>query len=419
MVYCGLEAEHSPKDITFPAQIDLKCNTESFSGNLRGVKKKPGTTKPADVTPFLQKKVGYPNKILISYAGTDKRFQFLAYLVRRHSVENLVGRIKRGQNISKQTVLSEMISKAKDPDIVATSTIMSLKCPLSAMRMQLPCRSTVCNHNQCYDATSFLQLQEQAPQWSCPVCNKTFSFQSLVVDQYVQDILTSTSSAVEQVTIEPDGQWQQGVHSNNDFRAPAARASGTSSTKRKASEVFDLDGGVEIVERASNTPIINHDRHKSTPQAYPTPSFTTSREPSTAASTSSRSASKRPAEPVIDLTLSSEDEDDDPVKRRPVKRQSTAGSISLVPNFQAQGSSTLQSGQRSTPTSANEAPRPSWLNNPAGQWPSRTAAPTPGLSVPAYRPGPPYQQSQSPQYTPGYHDGYAPHNTTWGYRHPS
>lgn len=418
MIYCGLEAEHSPKDITFPAQIDLKCNGESFSGNLRGVKKKPGTTKPADITPFLRKQAGSKNLIAISYAGTDKRFQFLAYLVRRHSVENLVGRIKRGQNISKQTVLNEMITKAKDPDIVATSTIMSLKCPLSAMRMQLPCRSTVCNHNQCYDATSFLQLQEQAPQWSCPVCNKPFQFQSLVVDQYVQDILTSTSSEVEQVTIEPDGRWQQGVHTNSDFRAPNSRPSATSSNKRKASDVFDLDDGVEIVDKATTTPAINKDRHVSTPQAYPTPAFTTSREPSTVASTSSRSASKRPSEPVIDLTLSS-DEDEDPVPRRPVKRQSTGSNISVVPNFQAPGSSILQSAPRSAPTSAAEASRPSWMTNPAGQWPSRPSASIPRLSVPAYRPGPSYQQSQSPQYSPGYHDGYVPHNAAWGYRNAS
>lgn len=78
-----------------------------------------------------------------------------------------------------------MKSKAQDPDIVATSTIMSLKCPLSTLRIDVPCRSLSCKHNQCFDASSYLQLQEQAPTWTCPVCNKIANFESLLIDQYV------------------------------------------------------------------------------------------------------------------------------------------------------------------------------------------------------------------------------------------
>lgn len=75
-----------------------------------------------------------------------------------------------------------VLSKAQDADIVATSTIMSLKCPLSTVRMELACRSTLCSHNQCFDGKSFLQLQEQAPTWTCPVCNKVISFEALALD---------------------------------------------------------------------------------------------------------------------------------------------------------------------------------------------------------------------------------------------
>ena len=105
-----------------------------------------------------------------------------------------------GRSISKERVINEsesltrgssyvqltgdvVISKAQDSDIVATSIVMSLKCPLSTLRMELPCRSTLCTHNQCFDASSFLQLQEQAPTWTCPICNKLISFEALVVDE--------------------------------------------------------------------------------------------------------------------------------------------------------------------------------------------------------------------------------------------
>lgn len=78
-----------------------------------------------------------------------------------------------------------VITKAADPDIVATSTVLSLKCPLSTLRMDLPCRSISCRHNQCFDATSYLQLQEQGPTWLCPICNNPAPFETLAVDEYV------------------------------------------------------------------------------------------------------------------------------------------------------------------------------------------------------------------------------------------
>lgn len=72
---------------------------------------------------------------------------------------------------------------AADTDIVTTSQVLSLKCPLSYMRLQVPCRSHFCTHIQCFDATSYLQLQEQGPQWLCPICNKSATFESLAVDE--------------------------------------------------------------------------------------------------------------------------------------------------------------------------------------------------------------------------------------------
>ena len=73
--------------------------------------------------------------------------------------------------------------KAMDPDVVAVSQVLSLKCPLSYMRLEVPCRGTQCSHIQSFDATSYLQLQEQGPQWVCPICNKPVPFEQLAVDE--------------------------------------------------------------------------------------------------------------------------------------------------------------------------------------------------------------------------------------------
>lgn len=125
-------------------------------------------------------------------------------LVKQHPVEELVTQLKSRKLISKEQVIREsevaftslapspgtalltivtVKNRAEDSEIVATSSIMSLKCPLSTLRIQVPCRSIVCTHNQCFDAASFLELQKQAPTWTCPVCSKSTSFESLQVDQ--------------------------------------------------------------------------------------------------------------------------------------------------------------------------------------------------------------------------------------------
>ncbi|GKZ27138.1 SUMO ligase siz1 [Aspergillus brasiliensis] len=297
MVYCAADTglnQYTKSDIAFPHQVELKANLDEVKANLRGLKNKPGTTRPADVTQYIRKKPGYPNNIV--------RFFVLVNLVQRHPVEELVAELKRRKTISKEQVLREMRNKAGDSDIVATSSVMSLKCPLSTLRIEVPCRSVICTHNQCFDASSFLQLQEQAPTWSCPVCSKATSFESLQIDQYVDDILRSTSVDVEQVIIEPDGQW------SSPNQEDSAKVGGFTPTTDDDDELIEIrEPGVTPIKQES----------------FPATSFfvhrtpTQSREPSATSSAPYLSTNKRNAAQVIDLT-GSDEEDDTPI--RPVKR---------------------------------------------------------------------------------------------------
>jgi E3 SUMO-protein ligase PIAS1 len=127
-------------------------------------------------------------------------------MAKKHTVEQLTQRIKQRNVITRQSVLNEMMRIANDPDIEVGSSVMSLKDPISTVRIKTPCRSMICTHNQCFDAESFLQLQEQAPTWICPICNKTVSYEGLAVDQYVEEILSKVRNA-DQVTIQANGDW--------------------------------------------------------------------------------------------------------------------------------------------------------------------------------------------------------------------
>lgn len=75
MLYCAADSLHAsgmPTDIAFPNQIEIKINDEQFQGNLRGVKKKPGTTRPADITSLVRKLPTYTNRLSIAYAATER-----------------------------------------------------------------------------------------------------------------------------------------------------------------------------------------------------------------------------------------------------------------------------------------------------------------------------------------------------------
>ncbi|CAI7583756.1 hypothetical protein N7527_005644 [Penicillium freii] len=303
MVYCAGDSgltQYTKSDIAFPHQVELKVNLDEVKANLRGLKNRPGTTQPADVTNWIRKKPNYPNNIVMTYALTQKKFFALANLVKQHPTDDLVSQLKTRKLISKEQVLREMQNRANDSDIVATSSVMSLKCPLSTLRIQVPCRSIVCTHNQCFDASSFLELQKQAPTWTCPVCSKSTSFESLQVDQYVDDILQSTSPDIDQVTVEPDGVWSSPTDSD------ATKLGGMTPASDDDDDLIEIsEPGMPVVKQEPGPLNLALER-------TPAQSQSQSREASTPSSAMRMSSKKRPIAQVIDLTESGDEDEESP-----------------------------------------------------------------------------------------------------------
>lgn len=361
-MYCGIAGTMSPfsqTEIAFPNQIEVKVNDQDVKSNFKGLKNKLGSTKPADITSFVKKYNGQPNTISVTYALTSKRYAYTAYLVRPVGVEQLVERIKTGNIIPREKVLRDMSKANADPDIEATSVRMSLKDPISTVRISLPVRSSHCTHNQCFDGRMFLELQEQAPQWNCPVCNKHVSFESLCVDKYFQDILQKTSTATEKVDVEPTGEWRV-IKDEDDTNQPGA------SSKARASYDHDFDEDLVELDPPANKHLNGLPKEAessstlsgqsgATPLTFGTPPLS-SREQSVAQSvvqTPGRGI-KRPQSAVIDLTFS--DEDDDPP--RSAKRQNTSqlAGQQVSQNAQANGARNHESYH--TPTSLPDPRNP-------------------------------------------------------------
>lgn len=72
MVFCAAQ-DSGYQDITFPHQSELKVNGDDIKANLRGLKNKPGSTRPVDITDHLRLNIRtYPNNVEFTYALTNK-----------------------------------------------------------------------------------------------------------------------------------------------------------------------------------------------------------------------------------------------------------------------------------------------------------------------------------------------------------
>ncbi|XP_053727935.1 zinc finger MIZ domain-containing protein 2 isoform X1 [Synchiropus splendidus] len=173
--------------------------------------------------PLYLKQVCQPgrNTIQITVTACCCSHLFVLQLVHRPSVrsvlqglmkkrllpaEHCVNKIKR--NFSSGTVPGTPGMNGED-GVEQTAIRVSLKCPITFRRIQLPARGHDCRHIQCFDLESYLQLNCERGTWRCPVCNKTALLEGLEVDQYMLGILIYVqNSEYEEITIDPVCRWK-------------------------------------------------------------------------------------------------------------------------------------------------------------------------------------------------------------------
>ncbi|KAJ1981296.1 E3 SUMO-protein ligase pli1 [Dimargaris verticillata] len=128
--------------------------------------------------------------------------------IQKFTVEELLDQLCRDRFVAKDQIVEQLQSKDGDDEISATTNVLSLTCPLSYIRIEHPCRSSRCNHLQCFDAKSYLQMNELTPTWMCPICSQPADFDGLMIDGYSQDIIKKIPTSESQVYVDNDFKWQ-------------------------------------------------------------------------------------------------------------------------------------------------------------------------------------------------------------------
>uniref|UniRef100_A0A8C2IRR3 Zinc finger, MIZ-type containing 2 n=1 Tax=Cyprinus carpio TaxID=7962 RepID=A0A8C2IRR3_CYPCA len=193
--------------------------------------------------PLYLKHVCQPgrNTIQITVTACCCSHLFVLQLVHRPSVRSVlqglmkkrllpadhcVAKIKR--NFSSGTIPGTPGLNGED-GVEQTAIKVSLKCPITFRRIQLPARGHDCRHIQCFDLESYLQLNCERGTWRCPVCNKTALLEGLEVDQYMLGILIYIqNSDYEEITIDPVCSWKPvpvkpDLHIKEDPDGPALK----------------------------------------------------------------------------------------------------------------------------------------------------------------------------------------------------
>ncbi|KAJ4940430.1 hypothetical protein JOQ06_026733 [Pogonophryne albipinna] len=141
--------------------------------------------------------------------------------------EHCITKVKR--NFSSVAASSGNPTLNGEDGVEQTAIKVSLKCPITFRRIQLPARGHDCKHVQCFDLESYLQLNCERGTWRCPVCNKTALLEGLEVDQYMWGILNAIqNSEFEEVTIDPTCSWRpvaikSDIHIKEDPDGPLAK----------------------------------------------------------------------------------------------------------------------------------------------------------------------------------------------------
>lgn len=197
----------SNAQIDYPTPVEVRANGTVITQSFKGIKGKPGTAKPVDLTSHI-KLTQAQNKVSILYYNTTEHYLAYIYIVQTVSCETLIQEIEFRAHIHHDDTIQKIKSEIEDDDIVVSNASVTLRDPLSYTKMKYPVQSIYCKHTQCFDGMVFLQSQLQIPTWICPHCQIPININDLAISDYFLQILSSVEEDIDQVTLNDDGTWK-------------------------------------------------------------------------------------------------------------------------------------------------------------------------------------------------------------------
>lgn len=260
--FCPLSLEPN-KEMSdeFPPSVNVHVNGKMVQLPNPIPTNKPGVEpkrppKPVNITPHCKLSPILPNTVGVKWAAEyGKGWTVAIFLVVKLTSDDLLDRLKKKGTREPDYTRNLIIQKLNndDDDVATTSLKVSVTCPLGKMRMKVPCRPSTCGHLQCFDGSTFLQMNERKPTWNCPVCNQKALYDDLLIDGYYQDILDSKKTIDEEtIILEKDGTWKPVPKEDKDGDKDKVNGK-SSSPSQNNTPVKGGEPGKDIVAASNGT----------------------------------------------------------------------------------------------------------------------------------------------------------------------
>ncbi|KXS11591.1 hypothetical protein M427DRAFT_424419 [Gonapodya prolifera JEL478] len=241
----GLSAEYPP----YPS---LTVNGSGVNQRFAGLKNKPHTAYPADITDFCYHRPGVHNTLEFRYQNSAKSYVGCVYMAKKLTVQQAVEKIKASNFKTAEEVKKERLNvKTDEDDLEVGIELLTLKDPVSKTRITVPMKASTCKHLQCFDGETFLIMNERSPNWTCPVCHRPFEAKNLMVDGWFVEVLEGLNalpegSRVEQVEVDPGTlDWKVPTEIDMDVLSDDDDDGVTEKTRPQFEEIVLLDSDSE------------------------------------------------------------------------------------------------------------------------------------------------------------------------------
>lgn len=171
---------------------------------------------PANI--FQYSRVGR-NVIDIRTIENPSIFGVMVQIVEVRDINDLINEVKEASKNFTYDSAKEVVIKSfgveDEDDVVATVTMLSVRCPLGLCVIDLPARGLHCKHVQCFDLKTFILFCKKARSkaWRCTVCHQFIKASDLRIDPYLKQLLLEVQGEedLEEVEIFPDGSWKRRI----------------------------------------------------------------------------------------------------------------------------------------------------------------------------------------------------------------
>jgi hypothetical protein len=223
---------------------------------------RPG--RSIEITSLCRLAPNAQNKVEISWTNSDlsKTYCIGVYVFKRVIIATLMQHLRNSCVIdgeqTRKLVKEKLQISDTDLEIETSTYKMSLMCPLMKFRIQIPGRSSLCKHVQCFDLESYLMMNEKKPTWNCPVCDQQAPFDTLIIDGLFINILKACTDC-EEVQFMPDGEWTRVINKKEKLTSSdsstsissitggshqAKKVATESSSQKHKSESYDSAGRI-------------------------------------------------------------------------------------------------------------------------------------------------------------------------------